>query len=123
MIPWYTIGGNEFYDGWAFNGKRLFRCHEMSFNLTCPVDNFGTVVGENPTPYGILALWAVNSLSIVYWDGNLKSCVDIHQKLSTVGSSFDLKKTAVKGVRDFTATLNKYKNPACSLQQLYLIRQ
>ncbi len=33
-----------------------------------PVDNFGTVVGENPTPYGILALWAVNSLSIVYWD-------------------------------------------------------
>ncbi len=33
-----------------------------------PVDNFGTVVGENPTPYGILALWAVNSLSIVYWE-------------------------------------------------------
>ena len=32
-----------------------------------PVDNFGTVVGENPTPYGILALWAVNGLSIVYW--------------------------------------------------------
>ncbi len=36
-----------------------------------PVDNFGTVVGENPTPYGILALWAVNGLSIVYWDGFL----------------------------------------------------
>ncbi len=33
-----------------------------------PVDNFGTVVGENPTPYGILALWVVNGLSIVYWD-------------------------------------------------------
>ncbi len=32
-----------------------------------PVDNFGTVVGEHPTPYGILALWAVNGLSIVYW--------------------------------------------------------
>ncbi len=32
-----------------------------------PVDNFGTVVGENPTPYGILPLWAVNGLSIVYW--------------------------------------------------------
>ncbi len=32
-----------------------------------PVDNFGTVVGENPTPYGSLALWAVNGLSIVYW--------------------------------------------------------
>ncbi len=32
-----------------------------------PVDNFGTVVGENLTPYGILALWAVNGLSIVYW--------------------------------------------------------
>ena len=30
---------------------------------TNPVDNFGTVVGENPTPYGILALWAVNGLS------------------------------------------------------------
>ncbi len=24
-------------------------------------------IGENPTPYGILALWAVNGLSIVYW--------------------------------------------------------
>ncbi len=39
----------------------------------CPptLDNFGTVVGENPTPlspYGILALWAVNGLSIVYWE-------------------------------------------------------
>ncbi len=33
-----------------------------------PVDNFGTVVGENPTPYGILALWFVNGLSVVYWD-------------------------------------------------------
>ncbi len=33
-----------------------------------PVDNFGTVVGENPTPYGILALRAVNSLSIVCWE-------------------------------------------------------
>ena len=34
-----------------------------------PVDNFGTVpvVGENLTPYGILALWTVNGLSIVYW--------------------------------------------------------
>ncbi len=30
--------------------------------------NFGTVVGENPTPYGILALRAVNGLSIVCWD-------------------------------------------------------
>ncbi len=37
-----------------------------------PVDNFGTVVGENPTPYGNLALWAVNGLSIVYWDYCLK---------------------------------------------------
>ncbi len=27
-----------------------------------PVDNFGTVVGKNPTPYGILALWAFNCL-------------------------------------------------------------
>ncbi len=31
-----------------------------------PVDNFGTVVGENPTPYGCLALmgcqWTVNCL-------------------------------------------------------------
>ena len=25
------------------------------------------MVGENPTPYEILALWAVNGLSIVYW--------------------------------------------------------
>ena len=33
-----------------------------------PIDNFGTVVGENPTPHGILALWAVNGLSIVCWE-------------------------------------------------------
>ena len=33
--------------------------------------NFGTVVGETPTPYGILALWAVNGLSIVYWVNEL----------------------------------------------------
>ncbi len=33
-----------------------------------PVDNFGTVVGENPSCYGILPLWAVNGLSIVCWD-------------------------------------------------------
>ncbi len=31
------------------------------------VDNFGTVVGENPSCYGILPLWAVNGLSIVCW--------------------------------------------------------
>ncbi len=36
-----------------------------------PVDNFWTVVDENPTPYGILALWAINGLSIVYWEMNL----------------------------------------------------
>ena len=43
--------------------------HEMPYKVLSeyPVDNFGTVVGENPTPYGILALWAVNGLSIVYW--------------------------------------------------------
>ncbi len=40
----------------------------MQYGLSIiPVDNFGTVVGENRT-YGILALWAVNGLSIVYWD-------------------------------------------------------
>ncbi len=44
-----------------------------------PVDNFGTVVGENPTPYGILALWAVNSLSIVYWDVNLNFFLSTHE--------------------------------------------
>ena len=31
------------------------------------------MVGENPTPYGILALWAVNGLSIVYWETNTSS--------------------------------------------------
>ena len=35
--------------------------------VTIPVDNFGTVVGENPTSCEILALWDVNGLSIVYW--------------------------------------------------------
>ncbi len=38
-------------------------------HVMVPVDNFGTVVGENPTPYGILVLWVVNGLSIVYWGG------------------------------------------------------
>ncbi len=40
-----------------------------------PVDNFGTVVGENPSCYGVLPLWTVNGLftftllyfSIVCW--------------------------------------------------------
>ena len=31
--------------------------------ISYTVDNFGTVVGENP--YGNLALWAVNGLSII----------------------------------------------------------
>ncbi len=35
--------------------------------LWYPVDNFGTVEGENPSCYGILPLWAVNELSIVCW--------------------------------------------------------
>ncbi len=35
--------------------------------MPCPGDNFGTVVGENQTPYGILSMWAVNGLSIVCW--------------------------------------------------------
>ena len=39
----------------------------MNLYIALTVDNFGTVVGENPTPYEILALWAVNGLSIVYW--------------------------------------------------------
>ncbi len=43
----------------------IFRFFLIDFQF--PVDTFGTVVGENPTPYGILALWAVNSLSNVYW--------------------------------------------------------
>ncbi len=30
-------------------------------------DNFGVVVGENLSCYGILPLWAVNGLSIVCW--------------------------------------------------------
>ena len=49
--------------------KQTPSIHFASCFITCdcPVDNFGTVVGENPTPYGIIALWAVNSLSIVYW--------------------------------------------------------
>ena len=50
--------------------KAIQSCFAFNFwqiSISGPVDNFGTVVGENPTPYGILALLAVNSLSIVYW--------------------------------------------------------
>ncbi len=32
-----------------------------------PADKCGTVLGGDPTPYVILALWAVNGLSIVCW--------------------------------------------------------
>ncbi len=46
-----------------------------------PVDNFGTVVGENPTPYGMLALWAVNGLSIVYWVFHLFITHSLHFRL------------------------------------------
>ncbi len=46
-------------------GRKIFRILTMFFIYT-PVDNFGTVVGENPTPYGSLALvgcqWTVNCL-------------------------------------------------------------
>ncbi len=35
--------------------------------LPLPGDNFGTVVGEDLTPFVILASWAVNGLSIVCW--------------------------------------------------------
>ncbi len=51
----------------------LIRITKENILIQFPVDNFGTVVGENPTPYGILALWAVNGLSIVYWVGNIKA--------------------------------------------------
>ncbi len=37
------------------------------------------MVGENPTPYGILALWAVNGLSIVYWALHLTLHVSIQK--------------------------------------------
>ncbi len=40
----------------------------MTAKMYIPVDNFGTVVGETPSCYGILSLWAVNRLSIVCWD-------------------------------------------------------
>ncbi len=46
----------------------------LEVTFQSPVDKFGTVVGENPTPYGILALWAVNGLSIVYVDLLSKNC-------------------------------------------------
>ncbi len=38
-----------------------------SKKMTDPADNLGTVVGENPSCYGILPLWGVNGLSIVCW--------------------------------------------------------
>ncbi len=44
-----------------------FFAGEVRVMLHFPVDNFGTLVGENLSCYGILSLWAVNGLSIVYW--------------------------------------------------------
>ncbi len=40
---------------------------KYNYSLT-PRDNSGTVVGRDPTRHVILALWAVNGLSIVCWD-------------------------------------------------------
>ncbi len=51
-----------------FNAAGPWQDYTFCNLFDIPVDNFGTVVGENPTPYGILALWAVNGLSIVCWD-------------------------------------------------------
>ncbi len=52
LMVWYRLGNQ-----W------LFSCYFCN-----PVDNFGIVVGENPSCYGILTLWAVNCLSIVCWE-------------------------------------------------------
>ncbi len=41
----------------------------MMHYFRIPVEN---VVGENPTANGILAMWAVNGLSIVYSDMTYK---------------------------------------------------
>ncbi len=48
-----------------------------------PVDSFGTVLGWNPTPYGILALWAVNGLSIVYWVLLQQHYIDLSTDIGT----------------------------------------
>ena len=44
------------------HGKWAHETILLKLPTHCPVDNFGTVVGENPTPHEILALWAVNGL-------------------------------------------------------------
>ena len=61
----WSIRGLPFFSECTVEYK--LRIQDSLCRFSLPVDNFGTVVGENPTPYGILALWAVNSLSIVYW--------------------------------------------------------
>ena len=40
---------------------------EVGHIVQWPSRRFWDVVGKNPTPNGILALWAVNGLSSVYW--------------------------------------------------------
>ena len=54
-----TLKGSAVY--FAHHASEHFWKNQVIYN---PVDNFGTVVGENPTPYGILALWAVNGYTI-----------------------------------------------------------
>ncbi len=64
-----------------------------------PVDNFGTVVGKNPIPYGILALWPVNGLSIVYWGVKIKNTrililsADALQLIFAIGFAWGLSTT------------------------------
>ncbi len=67
--PIFTLSQSQYHDqAWCLSVHGFTVHCKQKKQIWIPVDNFGTVVGENPTPCGILALWAVNSLSIVYWD-------------------------------------------------------
>ncbi len=69
MAPLNQPVSSELYDRSSCSSANYRQMSVLKCSLPnyFPVDNFGTVVGENPSCYGILLLWAVNGLSIVYW--------------------------------------------------------
>ncbi len=64
VVYWKPFNNPRWHIWWWATEICLF----CAFPYNSRVDDFGTVVGENPTPYGILVLWAVNGLSIVCWE-------------------------------------------------------
>ncbi len=77
LVQWDEFSGLSFMHAQkklkCFNKKKTHILRQIINSLINiiapdPGDNFETVVGENLTPYGIVAMWTVTGLAIV-WSG------------------------------------------------------